>query len=89
MAENKESNGVKEAVLDLVADQFNLGENNNISMDANFRDDLGGDSLDEVEIVMELEGCFDIEINDDDAEGLHTINDVIAYLEGRGVDSVT
>ncbi len=45
--------------------------------------DLGLDSLDTVELIMELESNFDIAISDDDAKTLQTINDIFAYLEKK------
>lgn len=52
-----------------------------VKPEANFRNDLGADSLDVVELVMELEDEFDIEITDEAAEKLQTVGDVIAYIE--------
>jgi len=43
--------------------------------------DLGADSLDMVEIIMKLEEVFGIEINDEDAENLRNVNDVVAYVQ--------
>jgi acyl carrier protein len=50
---------------------------------ASFIDDLGADSLDIVELVMAMEEEFDIEIPDDDAEKIQTIEDVISYVKGK------
>ncbi|MBW2714525.1 MAG: acyl carrier protein [Deltaproteobacteria bacterium] len=50
---------------------------------ASFIDDLGADSLDIVEFVMAMEEEFDIEIPDDDAEKIQTIEDVITYVKGK------
>ena len=49
--------------------------------EANFIDDLGADSLNIVELVMEVEQEFDIEIPDEDAEGLNTVGDLRKYIE--------
>ena len=49
----------------------------------NLQEDLGADSLDLVEIIMELENKFGIEIPDEDIFGLKTLNDVIAYIEKK------
>ena len=49
----------------------------------NLQEDLGADSLDLVEIIMELENKFGIEIPDEDIFGLKTMNDVIAYIEKK------
>lgn len=50
---------------------------------ANFIDDLGADSLDIVELVMAMEEEFDIEIPDEDAERLKTVEDVVNYLKSK------
>jgi acyl carrier protein len=54
-----------------------------ITPKASFIDDLGADSLDIVEFVMAMEEEFDIEIPDDDAEKIQTIEDVITYVKGK------
>jgi acyl carrier protein len=48
---------------------------------ASFIDDLGADSLDTVELVMAFEEAFDIEIPDEDAEKIRTVNDAVDYIE--------
>ncbi len=50
---------------------------------ASFVDDLGADSLDIVELVMELEGKFGLEIPDEDAEKIKTVKDAIEYIENK------
>lgn len=55
-------------------------EENKITPDANFEQDLGVDSLDTIEIVMALEEEFDIEISDEDAENIKTVGSLIDYL---------
>ncbi len=52
-----------------------------IKEDSKFIEDLGADSLDVVELVMALEEKFDIEIPDEDAEGIQTVADAIKYIE--------
>ena len=54
-----------------------------VKEDSKFIEDLGADSLDVVELVMALEEEFDIEISDEEAEGLITIQKVIDYLDGH------
>ncbi len=54
-----------------------------VSPEANFSDDLGADSLDVVELIMEFEKEFDIEISDDEAEKIATVQDAIKYIEGK------
>ena len=52
-------------------------------MEAKFIDDLGADSLDTVELIMQFEEEFGIEIPDEDAENIRTVGDVIGYLEDK------
>ncbi len=54
-----------------------------VSPEASFSDDLGADSLDVVELIMEFEKEFDIEISDDDAEKIMTVHDAIKYIESK------
>jgi len=51
-----------------------------VTNEASFMDDLGADSLDTVELVMALEEEFDIEISDEDAEKIQTVQDAIDYI---------
>ena len=67
---------VKEGIID------KLGvEEDAINTDAHFVNDLGADSLDTVELIMELEEEFGIEIPDDDAENMMTVGSVVDYIE--------
>jgi acyl carrier protein len=67
---------VKEVVID------KLGvEEDAIKMDAHFIDDLGADSLDTVELIMELEEEFGIEIPDEDAENIMTVGAAVEYVD--------
>ena len=54
-----------------------------VSPNASFVDDLGADSLDTVELVMALEEKFDLEIPDEDAEKILTVQDTVNYIEGH------
>ncbi|MFL9650756.1 acyl carrier protein [Exiguobacterium chiriqhucha] len=54
-----------------------------ITTDKSFKDDLGADSLEVMEMVMDLEDKFDITIEDEDAEKLATVGDVVAYIETK------
>jgi acyl carrier protein len=72
-----------EKVKKIVADQLSV-EAGTITPQSNFANDLGADSLDTVELVMALEEEFDIEIPDEEAEKLKTVNDVVTYLKSKG-----
>lgn len=64
--------------------QEHLGiEGDKVKEGASFIDDLGADSLDIVELVMAFEEEFGIEIPDDDAEDIQTVQDAIGYIEGK------
>lgn len=71
-----------ESVKDLVHDSLNV-EPTRITLDASFIDDLGADSLDIVELVMAIEKHFDIEIPDEDAEQINTVQDAVVYISDR------
>ncbi|HBR86702.1 MAG TPA: acyl carrier protein [Candidatus Marinimicrobia bacterium] len=69
---------VKEVVMD------KLGvEEGKISEDAHFMDDLGADSLDTVELIMQLEEEFGIEIPDEDAENITTVGKAVGYIDSK------
>ena len=73
---------VLERVTKVIVDRLGVDESE-IKMEASFRDDLGADSLDVVELVMELEDEFDMEISDDDAEKITTVGDTVTYIETK------
>lgn len=70
---------IEEKVKQIVAEQLGV-EEDQVTGDAAFMDDLGADSLDTVELVMALEEEFDIEISDEDAEKIATVGDAISYI---------
>ena len=73
---------VLERVSKVVVDRLGVDESE-VKLEASFRDDLGADSLDVVELVMELEDEFDMEISDEDAEKIATVGDAISYIESK------
>ena len=73
---------VLERVSKVIVDRLGVDESE-VKLEASFREDLGADSLDVVELVMELEDEFDMEISDEDAEKISTIGDAIAYIESK------
>jgi acyl carrier protein len=70
---------IAKRVKEIVAEQLGV-EASTVVPEASFMDDLGADSLDTVELVMALEEEFDIEIPDEDAEKIQTVNDAIEYI---------
>jgi acyl carrier protein len=66
-------------VIDIIANQLGV-EKEIITPAANVIDDLGADSLDVVELVMALEEAFDLEIPDEDAEKIRTVQDIYDYI---------
>ena len=73
---------VVERVKKVIVDRLGVDESE-VKIEASFRDDLGADSLDVVELVMELEDEFDMEISDDDAEKIGTVGDAVTYIEAK------
>lgn len=71
---------IEERVCDLVVEQLGVSQDQ-VTKQASFVDDLGADSLDTVELVMAFEEEFGIDIPDEDAEKMVSVNDAIAYLE--------
>ena len=71
---------VFENVKKALAKQFEL-DPETITLDTNLIDDIGADSLDVVELVMELEDSFGISISDEDAAELYTVRRIVEYLE--------
>ena len=73
---------VVERVKRIVIDRLGVDEAE-VTLEASFKDDLGADSLDVVELVMELEDEFDMEISDEDAEKITTVGEVVAYIQSH------
>ena len=73
---------IAERVKQLVAEQLGV-EEDQVMDEASFMDDLGADSLDTVELVMALEEEFDIEISDEDAEKVQTVQDAVDYINSH------
>lgn len=71
---------VFEGVKQIVSEQLNVGEET-ITLESDFVNDLGADSLDVVEVVMALEDKFDVEIPDDKAESIVSVSDAVTYIE--------
>lgn len=74
-----------EKMKKIIALQLNVSEDD-VTEETSFKDDLGADSLDLFELVMELESEYSIEIPMEDYENLETVADVINYLAEKGVE---
>ncbi len=70
---------VEEKVKQIIVEQLGVDEAE-VTANASFVDDLGADSLDTVELVMAFEEAFDIEIPDEDAEKIRTVQDAVDYI---------
>ena len=70
----------EERVKQIIVEQLGVDEGE-VTPNASFVDDLGADSLDTVELVMAFEEAFDIEIPDEDAEKIRTVQDAVTYIE--------
>ena len=70
-------NDVKKVIMDLLS----VDDPAKVTETARFREDLGADSLDLVELIMEFEETFKMEISDEDAQKIHTVGDAVAYIE--------
>jgi acyl carrier protein len=71
---------VFERVKDIIVNQLDVDESQ-VTMEASFAEDLDADSLDVVELVMEFEDEFDLEIADEEAEKISTVGDAVEYID--------
>ncbi len=71
---------VFDKVKEIIVDQLDV-DADKVTAGANIQDDLGADSLDVVDLVMNLEEEFDIEIPDEAVEGIKTVGDIVKYIE--------
>jgi len=73
---------VAERIKSIIVEQLSVSAEE-VTPEASFIDDLGADSLDIVELIMALEEEYDIEIPDEDAEKIQTVQDVMNYIQSR------
>ena len=73
---------IEERVVKIVCDQMGTTPDK-VTKETSFINDLGADSLDTVELVMELEDEFEISIPDEDAEKIQTVGNAIEYIQGK------
>ena len=71
---------ISSKVISIIVDKLNV-EESEVTNEASFTNDLGSDSLDTVELIMEFEKEFNIAIPDDQAENIQTVGDAISYIE--------
>ncbi len=76
---SKDSNEILDKVKDMVANHLGKSEDE-ITPDSSFIEDLGADSLDLVELIMSMEDEFSLEISDEDAENIITVQDAVNFI---------
>ena len=74
---------LEEKVISIIMEQLDVTREECV-VEASFIDDLGADSLDLVELIMEMEETFDVQIADNELEKIRTIGDVLDYLKSKG-----
>jgi acyl carrier protein len=73
---------IQEKVYEIVCEHMGASRDK-LALETSFINDLGADSLDTVELVMEFESAFDITIPDEDAEKIQTVGDAVGYISGK------
>jgi acyl carrier protein len=73
---------VLDKIREIVAEQLDVSQDE-VTEEASFVDDLGADSLDLTELIMAMEDEFGLEIDDEEAQELRTVRDVIKYIESK------
>lgn len=76
------ANDIEDTVKSIIVEKLGVDESD-VTSDASFTNDLGADSLDTVELIMEFEKEFDLTIPDEEAEDIATVGDAIDYLESK------
>ena len=72
-------NDIEQKIVKIVAETLKI-DSSKVTLDSNIPDDLGADSLDQVELMMAIEAAFDCDIPDEDAGKISTIADVVKYV---------
>ena len=81
LLEKEKMADIKAKVVEIVAERLSVGADT-VKPESSFINDLGADSLDIVELVMEFEEAFDIQIPDEESESIRTVGEAVAYIEG-------
>jgi len=76
------SDDILNKVKDIIVNKLGVDQDQ-VTPEASFTNDLGADSLDTVELVMEFEKAFNIQIPDEDAEKIASVGDAVRYLQGK------
>ena len=79
---NKVMSEISSKVVEIIVEKLGVEASEAVTA-ASFTNDLGADSLDTVELIMEFEKAFDIQIPDEDAEKIGTVGDAISYIESK------
>lgn len=74
---------IETRVKEIIAEQLKVDDVANVTNEASFIDDLGADSLDTVQLIMELESEFDIEIPDEEFTKIKTVQDAIDFIKAN------
>ena len=82
LSSKEDSMSVEERVQKIVCEQLGVSQEE-VKLEASFIDDLGADSLDTVELVMAFEEEFEIEIHDEEAEGIATVKNAVDYISNN------
>ncbi len=77
-----EKQSIEERLKEIIIKQLDA-DNKPVTLESSFINDLGADSLDIVELVMEFEDAFDMNIPDEDAEKIQTVGDAVNYIKER------
>ena len=80
--ETREKAQIEEKVIDIISNKLGLPKEE-VTPAASFTMDLGADSLDTVELIMDFEKEFDLKISDEDAMGIKTVADAVSYIAAR------